>query len=915
MSLQRPSAVLTQEQAEKRRACFDTDKGIAYTTYYDLEKGDNYHGLIEVSFYFVGGDNVFLDFTGDTVDFIRANGVKVEIDPEEVTGDSEADQEYKKTLVGKLFIKESYLIKDSFNTILIKFHNRYYRDGEGIHTYIDTDGKQYIYTETEPFLEQRVMPCFDQPDLKGTFKRYVSCPQDWVVVTTEAAEFEGKVSDAKAHQKEFMKKVYEEFGSVDGEKKFFEFLISKPIPTYLNSLFAGAFFRFDLEDAKTLDGLPMAIYCRETLREFVEHQLSDIFEVHKQAVKFYSDFFQFKYPFSKCDAIFCPEYRMGAMEYPGGITYSEQRYLFRTKTPSNGEKSDRGRVIFHEMAHMWYGDTVTMKWWDGLWLNESFADFCCFEAWSASQDDLGFEAYDGRLAFLQRKQWGYREDVMITTHPIQHSVVDTLAAENIFDGITYPKGASCVKQLMTVLGQERFKAAMVEYFKRFAFKNTTLEDLIGCCQEQVSCEKHPIFDLDQWNKSHLQTAGLNWVKAEWNPMIKGEAKMVIKQGTVLSGHPTLRYHKMGIAFVDKEGKILDEKMIIVEDKPETVIEYNGDLPTAAVLLNHGDSAFVRVIYDKNSQDWIFANIMKLERILDRGLCLKYINDSLKGSLLKAADYFPFILKYIKEEQKPQLIQFAITELLEIFSLVPSDGYPQQVFSVLIERLSDSTQQFEGDMVARLFDFLLSLARDDSSIDVLKKLVDGASDVHSLKDFKCSLSEHWNIVYLCQASSKYSDDEKKAMVEKLTESDKTDSKNEWTLKIKGLIARGEERQNLIESVMNPKDYSYKEVEYLCNGLNSKLVPAEEKEKYFEQYFDQFMSMFRTLNSNYSKTLRVYLMPSSVTKNDMIIEKLQSIIAQTTHAEDAVKKTLLMVVDTAQKKKQLYEFNSGAINEKL
>lgn len=912
MSLQRPSAILTEEQAQKRKDCIDADKGIAYTTFYDLEKGDNYKGLVEVSFFFLGGDYVFFDFTGDTVDFIKANNVKVELEPEQDIGDSVDAKEFKKKRVGKLFINESYLVKDSFNTILIKFHNRYYRDGEGIHTYVDTDGKQYIYTETEPFLQQRVMPCFDQPDLKGTFKRYVSYPQDWVVVTTEAAEFEGKFSDTKTHHKEFLKKVCEEFGSIDGEKKFSEYLISKPLPTYLNSLFAGAFYRFDLEASKTHEGLPMAVYCRETLKEFVEHQLDDIFEIHKQSVIFYSDFFQFKYPFSKCDAIFCPEYRMGAMEYPGGITYSEQRLLFRTKTPSNGEKSERGRVIFHEMAHMWFGDTVTMKWWDGLWLNESFADFCCFEAWSGSQENLGFEVYDGRLAFLQRKQWGYREDVMITTHPIQHTVVDTLAAENIFDGITYPKGASCIKQLMTVLGADRFKTAMVEYFKRYAFKNTTLEDLISCCQEQVSCEKHPIFDLDQWNKSHLQTAGLNWVKAEWNPLIKGEAKMIIKQGSVLAAHPTLRYHKMGIAFVDAQGKILDEKMIIVDDSMETIIEYNGDLPTAAVLLNHGDSAFVRVIYDNNTQDWILGNILKLERILDRGLCLKYINDSLKASLIKASDYFPFILKYIKEEQKPQLIQFAITELLEIFALVPSEGYPNQVFSVLIDRLSDSTQKFEGDMVARLFGFLLSLARDDESIDVLKKLAEGKSDIHYLKDFKYSLSQHWNIVFLCHASSKYTADDKKAMIDNLAATDKTDSKNEWTLKIKGLTARGQDRHKLIESVMNPKELSYKEVEYLCDGLTNRLIPAEEKEKYFEHYFENFLTMFRTLNANYAKTLRVHLMPSSVTKNDMIIDRLTAIIGKTTPGEAAVKKSLMMVVDTAQKKKTLYEFNSSDKN---
>jgi aminopeptidase N len=909
MSLPRPSSVLAHYQAEKRRACIDVEKGIAYTTYFDLDKGDHYRGLVEISFFYVGGEDLFLDFTGDQIVFVKSNGVTVQFPKEEDLGDSPEALEIKAKRAGKVYIEGSWFVKDSFNSLLVKFENRYYRDGEGLHTYVDTDGKQYIYTETEPFLEHRVMPCFDQPDLKGTFKRYVTCPPDWVAVTTEASEHEATVAQLDDHPKEFVRLFRQEFPAVEPHKKFYEFLMSKPLPTYLNSLFAGCYYRFDLAADQRIFDIPMAIYCRETLKEFVEHQLEDIFEYHKQAIEFYSDFFQFKYPFSKCDAIYCPEYRMGAMEYPGGITYSEYRYLYRTKTPSAGEKSERGRVILHEMAHMWFGDTVTMKWWDGLWLNESFADFCCFEAWSSIQDSMSFEVYDGRVAFLSRKQWGYREDVMITTHPIQHTVSDTLAAENIFDGITYPKGAACIKQLMTILGEKRFKAAMVSYFQRFAWKNTTLEDLIYCCQEQVAEETHPIFNLDLWNRSHLQTAGLNWVKAEWNPDIKGQAKMVIRQGSVLPDHPTLRYHKMGIAFVDKHGKILEEKMIIVHDQIETIIEYNGDLDTAAVLLNHGDQAFVRVLFDSNTEDFLLTNLLKLERIMDRGIYLKYLNDSVKACHLKTAKYFPFILDYIRKETKPQLLQFAITELIEMFNLLPKTEDKKLVFSILVGKLSDSQHHFEGDMIAMLFGSLISLADDEESIDVLKKVIDGTSTVHFIKDFKYSLSQHWNIIFLCQASSMYTDAQKQAMIDQLAATDKTDSKQEWQLKIKGLVARGDERKKLFESVMDPKDFSYKEVEHICVGLNSRLVPGEEKEKYFGEYFFRFLPMFRSLNANISKTLRLYLMPSSSSKNDYILEQLQSIVSKTTDAEKPLKKSLLMVVDTTEKKKKLYEFNQN------
>jgi aminopeptidase N len=887
--MQRPSSVQTEVEAKARRACIDADKGIAYTVFYDLEKGDNYQGLVQVEFYYVGGDNVFFDWTGDTLESIRVN--KVTFKPE-----AEADKT-------KVKIEESYLIKDSFNIVELKYKNRYYRDGEGIHTYIDTDGKQYIYTETEPFLQNRVIPCFDQPDLKGTYKRYFTCPADWVVVTTEAAEVESTYGKAEQN-KEFLKRIKEVFPEISADKKYYEFLISRPLPTYLNSLFAGAFHRFDLEESKRHKNLPMAVYCRETLREFVECQLEDIFEYHKQSIMFYSQFFEFDYPFSKCDAIFCPEYRMGAMEYPGGITYSEQRYLFRTKTPSAGEKSERGRVIFHEMAHMWFGDTVTMKWWDGLWLNESFADFCCFEAWSGTQDRFNFAIYDGRVAFLQRKQWGYREDVMITTHPIQHSVADTLAAENIFDGITYPKGAACIKQLMTVLGQEKFKAAMVEYFQKFAFKNTTLEDLLSCCQAQVANEKHPIFDLKAWNESHLQKAGLNWVKAEWDPKAQGQGKLIIHQGSVLPEHNTLRYHKMGVAFVLENGQISEQKEVIITNTEQTEVHYNAESNPVAVLLNHGDKAFIRVIPDANTEAWLLnGGLEKLDHPLDRALYLKYLDDALKEGTISPEKYFPFALHLLQNEPKPQLLQFLITELLEIFTLLPPSNYASQVFNIIVEKLSNPANNYTPDMVAMLFSSLLSLAKDESSIDVLRQIIDGKSQVHYLKDFKYSLSQHWNIIYLCQASGKYTPEDKKALVDNLANTDKTDSKKEWGLKIQGLQARGEDRKNLINKVLKPEGMSYKEIEYLCNGLTSKLLPDDVREDYFEQYFNTFLEMFRNENANIAKTLRVYLMPSSASKNDLILERLGKIVSETKENEAALKKSLLMVVDTARRRQRL------------
>jgi aminopeptidase N len=890
----RISGIITKIQADERLASVDHEKPIAYTFFLDLEKGDNYHGFLECDFFTTEAPKtVFFDYVGDSVESLNVNGTIYY---------EEAIKEITKE--GKIWLNPEWLTVGGRNNVQIKFHNRYYRDGNGIHTYIDTDGKQYMYINSEPYDANRVIPCMDQPDLKATFKRFIAVPQDWIAVTAEPVQWEGLVDDVFGKSnKMFINKIQQQFPQLPKDKKLFEYQVSKAYSTYLNCLFAGSFYRFDLKPEETINNIPMAVYCRETLKEFVETQVHDIFVYHKKAIEFYSDFFSFPYPFPKCDAIFCPEYTMGAMEYPGGISYSEQRYLFRSKTTSTGEKSERGRVILHEMAHMWFGDTVTMKWWDGLWLNESFADFCCFEAWAGIQDSLGFPAYDGRFAFLNRKLWGYREDAMITTHPIQLPIADTEEALSIFDGISYPKGAAVIKQLMTVLGEQRFKAAMVEYFKRFAYKNTQLKDLLDCCEEQIKGETHPIYNLKQWKEMYLEKAGLNWAKAEWNPASRGPSVLTIHQGAVLAEHPTLRYHKMGVAFLDAEGKILEEKLIIVNNSEKTEIEYNGDLKPQAVLLNHWDKAFIRVIYDDVTLQFLLENIHKLETILNRGLCVKYINDSFKTGLLSVDKYFPFIFNYVRKEQNSQLLMFVLTEISEILNLLPRTGHAGQVFDLLLEKLGDAQQPLESDMLSMMFSSLISLADNDQNIHELRLVIEGKSAVHHLKQVKFSLSQHWNIIYLIQASQMYSPEDKKNLIDEQEKADHTDSKKEWKLKIRGMTSTAEEHLALVKQVFGANDLSYKEVEYLCNGLRCKHVKDEIKENYFAFYFENFLQMVRSINVNYSRTLRVFLMPTSSKKNDLIIEHLNSIVAQLTDKEKPLKKALLMTLDTALVRKRL------------
>ena len=239
------------------------------------------------------------------------------------------------------------------------------------------------------------------------------------------------------------------------------------------------------------------------------------------------------------------------MEYPGAVTYTE-RLLPREKNTTY-MVSLRGSVILHELAHMWFGNTVTMKWWNGLWLNESFADFVCYMAWDAITPLFDFPVYSAWLEFMKRKGWGYKEDQEKTTHKICGDVPDTNSADSIFDGITYSKGAASLRHLVALVGEEVFGKAMSEYFNNYKWSNTTLEDLLDIYQKHLSGKKdeNKAYDISFWQETWLNTPGMNTVTAEW-----GNGSLVLKQGHALEQFATLRCHRIDVAFFNAQGDVV-----------------------------------------------------------------------------------------------------------------------------------------------------------------------------------------------------------------------------------------------------------------------------------------------------------------------------------------------------------------------
>ncbi|MBD2765043.1 aminopeptidase N [Kocuria sp. cx-455] len=420
---------------------------------------------VTVRFTAEDGAETFIDFIHDSISLVELNGDELDVD-DVVEG-------------SRIRLPEL----EGANELTVVGRALYSRSGEGLHRYVDPqDGNVYIYTQYEPADCRRVFPVFEQPDLKASFTVTLITPPEWVAasngehLTTEPAGT-SDVPGAVSH----------------------EFAPTERISTYITTILAGPYTRVtDVWQGVDVQGetqsVPLALYCRRALAEHLDSE--ELFAVTKQGLDFFTELFAFDYPFGKYEQAFVPEYNLGAMENPGLVTLTED-YLF----PSGATRTQlagRANTMLHEMCHMWFGDLVTMTWWDDLWLKESFAEFMGAYA-SVRATEYG----DAWVAFaLGRKEWAYRQDQLPTTHPIVADIVDLEAARQNFDGITYAKGASVLKQLVAFVGEEAFIDACRAYFRRFAYGNTSLDDFLTVLKE--ACEA----DVRSWANDWLLTTGV-----------------------------------------------------------------------------------------------------------------------------------------------------------------------------------------------------------------------------------------------------------------------------------------------------------------------------------------------------------------------------------------------------------------------
>ncbi|MGW2819639.1 aminopeptidase N [Streptomyces sp. NPDC001443] len=511
------------------------------------------------------------------------------------------------------------------NELVVDAQCAYSRTGEGMHRFVDPeDGEVYLYTQYEPADSRRVFANFEQPDLKAPFRFEVRAPEGWTVWSNGAGEL------------------------VDGVWRFAE---TKPISTYITCVTAGPYHYVTDSYSRTFaDGttlrIPLGALCRKGLAPYFD--ADDVFLVTKQGLDFFHEHFDYPYPFGKYDQAFVPEYNLGAMENPGLVTFREE-YIFRGKVTQASYEA-RANVILHEMAHMWFGDLVTMVWWDDLWLKESFADFMGTFA------NVGATRFtDAWITFAnRRKAWAYRADQLPSTHPITADIRDLQDAKLNFDGITYAKGASVLKQLVAYVGQDAFLEGARRYFKRNAYGNTRLGDLLSVLEETSGR------DMAAWARSWLQTAGVNSLTPQVLLDPEGRITELAVLQDAAESHPELRPHRVAIGLYRRTADGALERYARAEadvEGPRTVVtELAGAQAPELVLVNDDDLTYCKIRFDDTSLQTLRAHLGDLTDPLARALCWSALWSLTRDALLPARDFVDLVLRFAGRESDIGVLQ-------------------------------------------------------------------------------------------------------------------------------------------------------------------------------------------------------------------------------------------------------------------
>ena len=816
-----PGENLTRIEAQERKALVNVE---SYEVELDLTTSpETFASTTTVRFSSQAGASTFIDAITRSVHSVTLNGVA--LDPAAVSDNVRIQLDN---------LAES-------NVLVVVADAEYTNTGEGLHRFVDpVDNEVYLYTQFEVPDSRRVFAVFEQPDLKATFQFTVTAPANWAVVSNSPTPEPEFVSDSVAK---------------------WSFAPTGILSSYVTALVAGpyAVVRDELVSSSGRV-IPLGIFARKSLFQYLDADY--IFEKTKQGFEFYEKHFQYPYPFEKYDQLFVPEFNAGAMENAGAITFTET-YVFRSKV-TDAVKERRVVTILHELAHMWFGDLVTMKWWNDLWLNESFAEWASTIATAEATE--WHEAWTTFQAM--EKSWAYRQDQLPSTHPVVATINDLEDVQVNFDGITYAKGGSVLKQLVAWVGIDAFFAGVAAYFKKNAYGNTELGDLLS--ELEVTSGR----DLSGWSALWLETAGVNTLR----PSFEATHDRTITSFSVLQtaaiDYPTIRPHRLAIGFYNLEDKKLvrtERFEIDVNGEQTDVAALIGRRKPDLLLINDDDLAYAKVRLDEDSLAVAIEHLADIENPLARAIVWGSVWDSTRDGETAASDYVRLVLGNIATETESTTIRTTLSQLTTTARLYVEPSKRAATIELVGDALWELAKDAEegSDAQFQFVKFFANIASTPAHVETLKGLRDGSVTLGSL-EIDTDLA--WEILEGLAVNGAIGTPE----IDAALAADNTSNGQQAAARTRAALPTAEAKRAAFDSLVESDELPNAIVRQTAVGFQHVNDPAS-LESIVDAYFGMLTRIWKDRSHSIAETLVVGLYPTPLASKELVAAT-QSWLAQ-------------------------------------
>ena len=867
-----PGANLTRVEAEERKSIVQYP--IHYSVDLDLTQGDTtFVSTSTIQFGAKAGESTFLDLIADEVTSVTLNGESVE--PGEVFADDR---------IALNNLRER-------NEVVVTAVCRYSTTGEGLHRSVDpSDGNVYLYSQFEVPDARRVYAVFDQPDLKAVFRFSVLAPCSWIVTSNMPVE---RTEDTDQMTLDGT------LGTKPAEHaKRWTFAPTPTMSSYLTAICAGPYAEwhttYQNEDGRTI---PMARYCRQALKDDFAKDVDYLFDITKKGFAFYAKTWGVPYPYAKYDQIYVPEYNAGAMENIGMVTIRDS-YVFSSKvTDALAER--RVVTVLHELAHMWFGDYVTMKWWNDLWLNESFAEFTSTLATAEAT-----EWKDAWATFCSgEKSWALNQDQLSTTHPIVAPINDLNDTYVNFDGITYAKGASVLKQLVAYVGRSEFFEGINHYLYRHAYSNATLNDLL------TELEGTSGRDLKTWSAQWLEQAGINTIATDLHTAQDGTISELTLHQFAPTDHPVLREHRLAVGFYNEDeesGKVVrtDRIELDVDGEATTVTEAAGKPRPQFLLTNDDDLTYTKLRFDDESLAFATANLYRFDDALARAVIWLALWDMTRDGELAASDFIGTTLKLLSTETESTTFRYALACLSTTVWHYTDRTKRAAIAQHTAQALLDLAKQAPAgsDMQFQLISAYLTygVEGDSAFADTVRGLLSGSLVLEGLE---LDNNFRWSLV---RALSSINAIDEADIQQELERKDTTENR-EFALAARAARATAEAKAWAWNEAIHDEVLTNAQLESVAGGFAS--TPSQElAEPYVKEYFDSAEWIWNHKTFHMAEALLEGLYPRYADPATLV-ELGDKWLASHADADNALRRLISANVESSHRTKMVADFNAS------